>query len=55
MAKSPADKNTFILGRDYYIDKGRYVFTALYLEERGYCCKNACRHCPYGFRKKVED
>lgn len=35
-------------GIDYYIDEqGRYVFTAKYLRERGHCCKNGCRHCPY--------
>jgi hypothetical protein len=38
-----------IIGRDYYVDPdGRYVFTAAYLLARGYCCGNACRHCPYG-------
>lgn len=39
-------------GRDYYIENGVYVFTARYLKERGYCCENGCRHCPYGFTKK---
>ena len=34
-------------GRDYYIEKGKYVFTAYYLRARGYCCHNGCRHCPY--------
>lgn len=38
-------------GRDYYIENGRWVFTALFLRERGYCCENGCRHCPYGFEK----
>ena len=34
---------------DYYIDKGGLlVFTAKYLLERGFCCGNGCRHCPYG-------
>lgn len=22
-----------------------------YLLRRGYCCRNGCRNCPYGFRK----
>lgn len=26
---------------------GYTVFTAAYLAERGYCCSNACRHCPW--------
>ncbi|MEO6988018.1 MAG: DUF5522 domain-containing protein [Aquihabitans sp.] len=24
------------------------VFTATYLWERGTCCRNRCRHCPWG-------
>lgn len=32
---------------DYYIEEGNYVFKAWYHLKRGYCCKNACRHCPY--------
>lgn len=34
---------------DYYIEDGRYVFTNLFLKKRGFCCKNGCRHCPYGY------
>ncbi|MFN3940184.1 MAG: DUF5522 domain-containing protein, partial [Chitinophagales bacterium] len=22
--------------------------------ERGYCCRNGCRHCPYNYLKKKE-
>jgi hypothetical protein len=25
------------------------TFTAQYLLERGYCCGNGCRHCPYDY------
>ena len=32
---------------DFYFEKGLMVFTAAYLHRRGYCCANACRHCPY--------
>ncbi|WP_161627716.1 DUF5522 domain-containing protein [Eisenibacter elegans] len=35
-------------GEDYYVENGLYVFTAKYHLKRGYCCKNGCRHCPYG-------
>lgn len=35
-------------GRDYYWDAGKMVLTARFLSERGYCCANGCRHCPYG-------
>ncbi|GEM_PF-907338 len=38
-------------GVDYYMENGLFVLTAHYLEKRGYCCKNDCRHCPYGFKK----
>ena len=34
-------------GEDYYVERGRYVFTAAYLRRRGYCCASGCRHCPY--------
>jgi hypothetical protein len=32
---------------DFYIENGKYVFTAQYLLNRGKCCNNRCRHCPY--------
>lgn len=31
----------------YYKDGERVVFTALFHLERGQCCGNGCRHCPY--------
>ncbi len=34
---------------DYYWEGGKMVLTAYFLKNRGYCCKNGCRHCPYGF------
>lgn len=45
---------------DFYWESGRMVFTARYLEKRGFCCRNGCRHCPYGFgpeglRKQLEE
>ena len=48
----PAGNTQLIEGEDYYIDEnGLFVFTAKYLLKRGYCCKNGCKHCPYGFNK----
>ncbi|GAB3177279.1 DUF5522 domain-containing protein [Telluribacter humicola] len=39
---------------DYYLnDSGLMVFTEQYHLKRGYCCKNGCRHCPYGFTTRV--
>ena len=38
----------------YYLDKnGLLVFTEKYLLERGFCCGNGCRHCPYGTDKET--
>jgi hypothetical protein len=31
----------------YYNEKGLFVFTEQYHIDRGYCCCNGCRHCPY--------
>ncbi len=32
----------------YFTEDGRMVFTRAYHLRRGYCCRNGCRHCPYG-------
>ncbi len=36
-------------GRAGYIDPESelFVMTAGELAQRGYCCENGCRHCPY--------
>ena len=34
-------------GTDYYMEGGYRVMTERYLINRGYCCSNGCRHCPY--------
>lgn len=37
---------------DYYFnEEGLMVFTSEYHLKRGYCCKNECKHCPWGYRK----
>ena len=38
----------------YWDDRGFRVFTESYLLKRGFCCKNYCKHCPYGIRNKVK-
>ena len=41
---------SFIEGVHYYInEEGLVVFTERYLMERGYCCGNGCKHCPYNY------
>ena len=35
-------------GEDYYMSKHGYrIMTEKYLRNRGYCCGNGCKHCPY--------
>ena len=42
---------SLVEGIDYYInDDGNFVFTEAYHLKRGYCCKNQCLHCPWGYR-----
>ncbi|MDO9261475.1 MAG: DUF5522 domain-containing protein [Flavobacteriaceae bacterium] len=38
----------------YYNEKGYKVFTEKYLLKRGHCCKNGCKHCPYGYDIKSD-
>ncbi|MGX9985009.1 DUF5522 domain-containing protein [Chryseobacterium sp. POL2] len=38
----------------YYNENGYKVFTATFHLKRGYCCKNGCRHCPYGYDKRTD-
>jgi iron complex transport system substrate-binding protein len=40
-------RGSFTEDRDYYRDGETMVFTASYLQRRGYCCGSGCRHCPY--------
>jgi len=47
-------KDGFIKNIHYYMDDTRVVFTALYHIERGYCCGNKCKHCPYTPKHKKE-
>ncbi len=39
-----------IEGEDfYYNEQGYMVFTAAYHLQKGVCCGNGCRHCPYAY------
>jgi hypothetical protein len=44
----------FVEGIDFYFDDGLMVLTAKYLKDRGYCCSNDCRHCPYSDEERAE-
>lgn len=48
-AKDLPKNESLIEGIDYYKENGNYVFKEWFHLKRGYCCKNGCRHCPYGF------
>jgi hypothetical protein len=42
-------------GIDYYFNAaGLMVLTEKYLLDRGYCCGNGCRHCPYNYERVSE-
>lgn len=41
-------KQQLVEGIDYTLTpEGLFVLTAKFLRERGYCCGNICRNCPY--------
>lgn len=43
-------KKNLTEGVDYYFNEdGLMVLTESYHLERGYCCGNGCRHCPYDY------
>ena len=42
-------------GIDYYFnEEGKMVLTAHYLANRGYCCGNGCKHCPFDYQNVPE-
>ena len=43
-------KNNWIESEDfYYNEQGFIVLTAKYHLDRGHCCGNGCRHCPFEY------
>jgi hypothetical protein len=38
----------------YYNEQGYMVFTEHYHLQRGNCCGNGCKHCPYAYEKVPE-
>lgn len=42
-------------GIDYYLnEQGLMVLTGKYHLDRGYCCGNGCRHCPFEYEAVPE-
>jgi hypothetical protein len=45
----------WIEGIHYYInEEGLVVLTEKYHLDRGYCCGNGCKHCPYEYERVPE-
>ena len=42
-----SEEQTCVEGIDFYFENGLMVLTRHYLLNRGHCCENKCRHCPY--------
>ena len=38
----------------YFNEDGFMVFTAAYHLKRGYCCKNGCKHCPWNYKRQID-
>lgn len=38
----------------YYNEEGLMVLTEKYHLDRGYCCGNGCRHCPFDYEQVGE-
>lgn len=51
MAKAKSKKH-YIQNVHYYLEGERVVFTEQFHLERGQCCGNGCRHCPYDPKHK---
>ena len=46
----------FIEGIHFYFDEsGLMVLTEKYHLERGFCCGNGCRHCPFDYQNIDEE
>ena len=43
---------SFKEGIHYYMEGERVIFTAQFHIERGQCCGNGCRHCPFDPKHK---
>lgn len=42
--------NNLVEGEDYYFNEGGFiVLTEKYHLEKGYCCGNGCKHCPFNY------
>lgn len=42
------------LVESYNNNNGLIIFTEEYLLQRGYCCGNGCKNCPYNYKSVPE-
>lgn len=42
----------FRMSNFYKDEDGKFIATEEFLLKRGFCCKNGCKHCPYGYKKQ---
>ena len=48
-------KEPLVEGVDFYLNEQGYkVFTEIFHLKRGYCCKNGCKHCAFGYNNKLD-
>lgn len=47
--------NNLVEGEDYYFnEEGYIVLTEKYHLQKGFCCGNCCKHCPYQYEAVPE-
>jgi len=47
--------NNLVEGIDYYFNEAGYiVLTEKYHLQKGFCCGNGCKHCPYNYEAVPE-
>lgn len=47
--------NNLVEGEDYYFnEQGYIVLTEKYHLQKGFCCGNGCKHCPYNYENVAE-
>jgi 2-iminoacetate synthase ThiH len=48
------NENKLVESVDYYFENGLMVFTRKYHLDRGNCCGNGCKNCPYNYENVPE-
>jgi hypothetical protein len=47
-------KKELIENVDFYYENGLMVLTEKFHLDKGFCCGNGCRHCPYNYEAVPE-